>query len=356
MVLFLTWKFLEDKSNSIKIICFSFIALACLFNIYHYRDFYKSYWDLRVRVKNPHFPYKLINYLDSRTVPERSSRVLTINQPIFYYYVRGKGVDYVGSSSIQIWVELKKKTGTVNSRYQLYQLLRKRYRVKYILLSKVHQRFHRTTMLEEFLHCECKLVLEDHGWLLYKLRKKNLEETLSFSSFKQIKLWNDRIEAGNAELNVQDVSPFLLRFSSQGVFKFEMKKGKSKKAILVRNKKAREGVKKRIHFGYEFNRKGLKVKKHEYEGMYVTFIVRTFISPSLLNRDNYIAIVDYNKDGSHLAEKTFFTTQHWRTYMVSKKIRPGNKRLLLMFRYCPKSKQDRFKIQDVRVVISKEPL
>jgi hypothetical protein len=124
----------------------------------------------------------------------------------------------------------------------------------------------------------------------------------------------------------------------------------------VRNTKAKKDVKNRIHFGYEFNRKGLKIESHEYEGKYVTFIVRAAISPSLLNRDNYIAVVDYNKDGSHKAEKTYFTSHHWRTYMVSKRVRPGNTRLLLMIRFCPQTRQDRFRIKDVKVIVSEEPL
>jgi len=358
MVLFLSWKFLEDKSRPLKILCFSFITLACLFNIYHYSDLYKTYWDLRVSASDPHFPYHLMDYLKSGDDPDKSSKVLTINQPIFYYHVDKKGVDYVSPSAIGVWVELKKRTGTVETRHNLYQLLRKRHNVKYVLLSAVHLRFQRSTMLEEFLHCECKLVVEDQGWLLYRLRDKPLEKTLRSPAYKQIKVWNDSDPktAAASMLSFQKISPFLLRFSSQGIYKFEVGgKGKGK-TIIVRNTKAKKNVKKRIHFGYEFNRKGLEIGTHEYDGKYVTFIVRAAVSPSLLNRDNYIAVVDYNKDGGHKAEKIYFTSHHWRTYMVSKRVRFGNSRLLLMFRFCPQTSQDRFKIKDAKIVISEEPL
>jgi hypothetical protein len=358
MVLFLSWKFLKDKRKPIKILCFSFITLACLFNIYHYSDLYKTYWDLRVSTRNPHFPYQLMDYLKSGEDPDKSTKVLTINQPIFYYHVDKKGVDYVSPSAIKVWVEFKKKTSTVGTRHNLYQFLRKRHQVKYVLLSAVHLRFQRSTMLGEFLHCECKLAVQDQSWLLYRLRDKPLEKTLRSPTYKQVNVWNDggTKTAAAPILSFQKISPFLLRFSSQGIYKFEVGGKGKKKTIIVRNTKAKKDVKKRIHFGYEFNRKGLKLESHEYEGKYVTFIVRAAISPSLLNRDNYIAVVDYKKDGSHKAEKTYFTSHHWRTYMVSKRVRPGSSRLLLMFRFCPQTNQNRFRIKDVKVVISEEPL
>jgi hypothetical protein len=201
-------------------------------------------------------------------------------------------------------------------------------------------------------------MVEDQGWLLYRLRDKPLEKTLKSPAYKQVKVWNDHEPkaAAASMLSFPKVSPFLLRFSRQGIYKFEVGENREKKTIIVRNTKSKKNVKKRIHFGYEFNRKGLNIKSHEYEGKYVTFIVRAAISPSLLNRDNYIAIVDYNKDKTREAEKTYFTSHHWRTYMVSQRVRPGSSRLLLMFRFCPQTRQDRFRIKDVKVIVSEEPL
>jgi len=50
--------------------------------------------------------------------------------------------------------------------------------------------------------------------------------------------------------------------------------------------------------------------------------------------------------------KTVFTSQRWRTYMVSKRVRKDVSRLILMFRFCPKSPGDRLRIGDVKIVIS----
>lgn len=350
MVLFLLWQLLEDKNKSVKILCFSFVALVCLFNIYHYIDTYKFYWDLRVSVKNPHFPYQLVDFLKSTQDINNESKVLTINQPLFYYHIPKKGVDYVSSNAIGVWVEFKKRAGSVGDRDKLYRLLRKKLKVNYILLSAFHKRFHRSTMLGEFLHCECKPVIGEKSWLLYRLRSSPLEEELKSSAFREIKVWDED------QSDVQAISPPLLQFFRNGIFKFEVGKGKKKNTIIVRNTRAKKGAKRRIHFGFEFNRKGLHVNACEYEGKYVHFVVRTAISPHLLNRDNYISIADYNKDGTHESRKTYFTSHHWRTSIVSKKVKPGNFRLILMFRFCPQSPQDQLKIKNIKIVVSQEPL
>jgi len=349
MVLFLLWQLLEDKNKILKILSFSLVALACLFNIYHYIDTYKFAWDLRVSVKDPHFPFQLVNFLESNQEVNYRSKVLTINQPLYYYHISKKGVDYVSSHAIGVWVEFKKKAGSVADRNKLYRFLRKRLKVNYILLSAFHKRFHRSTLLEEFLHCECKPVLKEKSWLLYRLRKRPLEEQLKSSAFREIKVWDE------SRSTVQTIAPSLLRFHRSGIFKFEVGKGK-KNTIIVRNIRIKKGAKRRIHFGFQFNRKGLRVDAGEYEGKYVNFVVRAAISPRLVNRDNRISIADYNKDGTHKASKTYFTSPHWRTYIVSKKVRPGNSRVILVFRFCPLSPRDRLKIKNVKIVISPEPL
>ncbi len=352
-VLFLLWLFLDKYGKIAKILGFSLVALFCLFNIYHYFDVYRYYWNLRVSVSSPHFPAQLVEFLRSAPDLDHKSRVLTINQPLFYYHVPRRGVDYVSPHAIGIWVEFMKKSGSVDSRGQLFQLLKRRYGIRYILLSSRYRRFNRSTLLEEFLHCECTPVLEDQGLMLLRLRDQPLEKQLLSPAFFNLKVWDSN------QPGLQTISPPLLRFSSRGLFKMEVSKDTADNEKNILSVTYRGGEKKedrRIHFGYEFNRQGLRLDPGQYEGLYVHFIVRTSVSPNLLNRDNYIAVVDYNKDNTNVAKKTFFTSHHWRTYIVSKKIRPGNARVIFMFRFCPRGIKDRFFIRDARISISKEPL
>jgi len=350
MVLFLLWRLLERYGKVIKILCFSAVALLCIFNIYHYRDVYKNYWDLRVTVKNPHFPYRLMNFFKTDYNFNRKNRVLTINQPIFYYHTSLPGVDYVGPNAVKTWVEFNKKKGTVRSRERLFRLIKRRLKCGYILLNQVRQRFQRGDILEEFLHCECHLAVEDQGWLLYRLRDKPLEKQVNSPNYFKINVW-DRNRS-----KVKTISPPLLRFSKAGKFKYSASKDNNKNIIVINPVRKRKNNNLRLHFGYEFNRKGLEVDSHRYEGMVVNFIVRVAGSHSILDKDNYIAIVDYHSDKSHSAVKTYFFSPHWRTYLLSKKIKPGNSRLLMMIRFCPQSLKDKIKIEDAKIIISKEPL
>lgn len=92
-------------------------------------------------------------------------------------------------------------------------------------------------------------------------------------------------------------------------------------------------------------------------GKYIHFIVRASISDRLVGNKNYIMIADYNSaDKTWEQEKTYFRTPHMRSYLVSKKIRPGSTRAIMVFRFEPISPEDRLKIEDVRIVVSDKPL
>jgi hypothetical protein len=357
MVLFLLWKFLEDKQKYLKITCFSFVALLCAFNIYHYFDNYKSTWNLRVALSDPHFPYKLMDYLDTGKDINDESRVFVINQPIFYYHTRKKGLDYLSPYAVFVWIEFRKK---VASREKAFWLLKRVHKVDYILLKAMHQRFYRSIMLEEFLHCECKLVKEDNGWLLYKIKDRRLEEELQSPAHKQIKVWvGDELKPGKAIKKVKEISPWLFRLSRRGIYKFNVREGKGRNKgeyhMVVHLSRHKKDKKPRLQFGYEFNRRGLDEKIPE--GKYVNFVVRTSISPNLLNVHNCIIVTDYREsDNTWEQEKTVFTSHGWRTYKVSKKVRPGTTRLVLIFRFTPQSKKDRLRIKDAKIIISDKPL
>jgi hypothetical protein len=310
-----------------------------------------------VALSNPYFPQDLVNYLDTSKDINDESRVFVINQPIFYYHTQKMGVDYLSPQAVFAWIEFRKKVG---SRGKAFWLLKKAYKVNYILLKSIHKRFYRSIMLEEFLHCECKLVKEDNGWLLYKLRDKFLEQELQSPAHKQIKVWyGDQLKPPGTIKDVNEISPSLFRLSRRGIYKFNVREGKGRSKgenhIAVHLSRHKKNQKPRIQFGYEFNCRGLDEKIPE--GKYVNFVVRTAISPNLLNIHNCIIAVDYREsDKTWEQEKTVFTYHRWRTYIVSKKVRPGTTRLILMFRFTPQSKKDRLRIEDAKIVISEKPL
>jgi len=355
IILLLLWEFLKDKKKYIKTLCFTFFTLICLFNIYHYFDVYRFFWDLRVSVKKPYFPYKLVDYLNTNnninTIKDininKGSNVYVINQPLFYYYTNKKGIDSHGPEAWQANKLFKRRKGGRN-RKRVFSILKNELNTRYILLRSNEKMIYRTKMLTEFLDNECGLILKNQGWFLYRLRDRSLESILRSPDFKRIKVWHPRKKRpGN-------ISPSLLKFFQQGHFEFNyyIEKHGKENVLMVSNKSPDKEGRRKMNFGYETNRKGINMGIPE--DRYVHFIVKATISPNLLNRDNYIFISDFKE--SWESQKAFFSTPGWRTYLISKKVRSGCSRLVFAFRFNPQSAEDIIKIKDVRIYVSEKPL
>jgi hypothetical protein len=353
IILLLLWEFLKNKKKYVKILCFTFFTIICLYNIYHYFDVYRFFWDLRVSVKNPYFPYKLVNYLNTNnninTIKDtnKGSNVYIINQPLFYYYTNKKGIDSHGPDAWQANKLFKKREGGRN-RKRVFSILKGELNTRYILLRATEKMIYRTKMLTEFLDCECRLILMDKGWFLYKVREQSLENILRSPNFERIKVWYPKKKLS------QNISPSLLKFFQQGQFEFDcyLEKYSKDNVLMVSNRSPDKDGRRKMNFGYEANRKGIKMGIPE--GRYVHFIVKAAISPNLINRDNYIFISDFKE--SWESQKAFFSTSGWRTYLISKKVRYGCSRLVLAFRFSPESSEGRLRIKDIKVAISEKPL
>ncbi len=346
MVLLLLWEFLKNKKKYVKIFCFSFFTLICLYNVYHYFNVYKFFWDLRVSVKRPHFPYKLVDYLNTCKDINKESKVFVINKPLFYYHTNKKGIDSRGSRAWHAIRLFKSREGRY--RKKVFRILKGKLNTPYVLLKSNEKKIYRTGMLTEFLDCECQLVLKDQGWFLYRLRDRSLENILRSPYLKKVKVWY-------AEKKLpQNISPSLLKFFQQGQFEFDCDPEKHGKGnvLTVYNTSPDKNGRRKTNFGYEANCQGIKMEIPE--GKYVHFIVKAKISPNLMNRDNYLFISDFK--GSWESKKAFFSTPGWRTYLISKKVRPGCSRLILAFRFTPKSSEGRLRIKDIKVAISEKPL
>jgi hypothetical protein len=345
ITILLLWQFLIDKKKYVKIFGISVFTAVVIFNIFHYRTEYQKFWELRVTRQKNYFPSKVIDYINSTGDINDQSRVFVINQPIYYYYTTKKGLDYLDPNSMGIWLELNKPSG---SRERAYHLLKRRHHGNYVLLKTIHLRHSRRLALNEFLHCECKLVLENNGWLLYRLRDFRLEKELTLPQYEKINVWNRR------GASVQKLSPPLTRFSSRGTFAFEITKKKNGKALVVHNT-APDQQRRLLSFGYEFKPKSIDMKIPE--NRYISFIVDVSASPRLVNNKNYFMISDHNQiDDTRESVKTSLESPHSRTYIVSKKVRPGATRLILAFRFEPPSGREILTVENVRVVVSDNPL
>ncbi len=345
MVLLLLWQFLENRKTYTRIFCFSLLAAISLFNIFNYFDRYDRHWELRVSCRDSYFPSQLVDYLNTAEGINDRWKVFVINQPLFYYYTDKKGVDYMSPHAMAIWNELKVPRGHLG---KAHRLLRKTHRARYILLKSIRERYSRRTTLNELLNCDCRLVLEDKGRRLYRVRDKTLFRELKLPHYKKLPVWKKK------GTTAAKISPPLIRVSRRGIFKLDIAPSKKGKQIVVRNRRAKKGER-RINLGYEFKRRSIDMKIPE--GKYIHFVVKAGISKRLVGNKNYIMIADYNgADKTWEQEKTYFRTPHTRTYLVSKKIRPGSTRTIMVFRFEPVSRKDRLRIENVEIVVSDEPL
>jgi len=343
----LLWEFVKKKKKYVKILCFSFFTLICLYNVYHYFDVYRFFWDLRVSVKRPHFPSKLIDYLNTCKDIKKQSKVFVFNKPLFYYHTNKKGIDSRRNNAWKVNILFKNQDGRY--RQKVFYLLKRGLKTRYVLLKSNDKIIYRTRMLTEFLNCECRLVLEDKGWFLYRLRDRPLENILSSPGLKKIEVWHP------VKKLPRNISPSLKTQGSRGKFKFgvsrEKKRGVS--TLTIRSLESDEEGLRVMQFGYdntrprELDMKGLKER-------YIHFIVKAKISGNLINKNNYIFIQDFTNNWER--GKHHFSSPYWRTYLISRRIREGSSKLMLGIRFAPKSSEDKILIKDIRIYISDNPL
>lgn len=170
-----------------------------------------------------------------------------------------------------------------------------------------------------------------------------MEKTVKSPVDKEIKVWN------NKGLTAQEISPMLITFVKWGTSKIDSVKENGINMLRVRVLEPDKDGTRKLHLGYEFNRNGLN--EEIPAGKTIHFIVSAAISPHLLNRDNFIAVQDF--DEGWQSSKEYFQSPEWRTYHISQKVRPGARRLVLMIKFTPRSSSDRLLIRETRLLISK---
>jgi uncharacterized membrane protein len=181
-----------------------------------------------------------------------------------------------------------------------------------------------------------------------KLMDKYIESVLNSPGIKEYNVWNKDAK------NAQELSPSLIPLSQRGEFSFDFTREQEEPVITVRTIiPGKDGVRK-ITLGYEVNKKGLNMEIPR--GKYIHFVVKASASPNLMNKDNYFAVSDFYGKYWRSGEKSYFKSQDWRTYLISKKVRPGCSRLVLGAWLNLESPEDTLRIRDVKIFVSEKPL
>ncbi|MCX6582757.1 MAG: hypothetical protein NT166_21485 [Candidatus Aminicenantes bacterium] len=158
----------------------------------------------------------------------------------------------------------------------------------------------------------------------------------------------------------QDTSPALLTFFEKGKFAYEFTAKQTGNVLEVHSLSADEKGIRQTGFGFEPNRKGFAKDIAAMQGKYIYLVASAAVSPHLAGEDNYIFISSQSgqsgQSGGFGAEKQFFSSPGWRTYILAKKIQPGTTRLIMGFRFTPQSKEDRLTIRHIGIYVSEKPM
>jgi len=328
VILLMLWEIVKHQKRYIKILSFGLLFLTALFNVVHYADQYKFFTDLKIKRSTAHFPEQLINFLNSRPdIGQKRSQVLVFNQPLYYYHTEKQGIDYQNPYNLRMFLQLLRKEG---SSRKMNTLFRKKHKTKYILISWTAESQYKDRMMTEFLNTQCKLLFNDNGYKLYKIRDPHLIKELHKKEYRHIK-------------NVQHLKPQIQ--GQRGSFQIT-KDPKQNLLTLINQKPDQEGRRLlQLSFGSTLG---------EAAGKYLHLIVEAKIPTHLINRENYIFIQDYKEGWER--NRHYYAAKFMRRYLVSRKIRPGSTNISLGIRFVPKSPQDKLTIKSINAYISDNPL
>ncbi|MCP5102543.1 MAG: hypothetical protein GY950_04150 [bacterium] len=139
--------------------------------------------------------------------------------------------------------------------------------------------------------------------------------------------------------------------SKRGEFSLDASESGTWKVLTLRNQAPGEEGKRFANVGVACGRRGFGLEIPV--GRDIFLVVNAAISPGLVmdeGKENYLLISDFK--GRWDSEKHYFVSSEWRTYIVSKRVRPGSNRVILGIRFTPRASADVLRIRSVHVFVS----
>lgn len=202
-----------------------------------------------------------------------------------------------------------------------------------------------------------------------KLTGMFLNRGVKSSGDRELLIWD------NSMKKIEQIAPALLKVLEIGMFKFEVlkvdkkelvsnyspdsvkhvKKIEGKASVILKNKEADDKNSRRIQFGFELSKLGMEKIP---TGKYIHFIVKASISEGLEQDDRYINcfIISEYLDGKWVSKRVPFTSFASRTHIVSKKISKGASQVLTLIQFHPRNTEDQIVIEDIKILITENPL
>ena len=332
MTLTFFWEEMKYAARWVRLLLLLFLAGLCLFNIVHYLNWYGFFWQMTVVDGKKNFPKETVRYLKEIREKNPASRILVCNQPYYFYYIEGGGVDYRHP-------EAKLLLRTEGNRRELFGMLR-RLGIRFILFDFRVAATQKAKVFSEIVNLDCNQVLSEGGVRLVEMRERPFEESIPPNAFKTILIWN------SGASDPADTAPLLRSKGHPWKFFLEFEKtdhGNILRAVPKKVVKSR----KLIDFGFTFDRQELRIE--EGGQVYVYFTVSAKISKGAIGRESYIYVRDYTDNTEQ--EKLLFAKPGWRTYLVRKQIRFDAQKISARIVFVPKQSDDELAIRDMQVFL-----
>lgn len=169
------WEFIKKKNHFLQVSVFLLLGIMASYNVYHFNDIFKIYWNYKVSAQFDPFPYEIFSYINSLEDLNKESAILVCSHSFslhsYFYYTNKKGIAASDSRMDSFYYRSRR-----NIQEDL-DILRNQMNIQYVYLGR---RFLETDwrfgFLSHAIFSYGELVYQEKGQYLYRLRDQQLQK------------------------------------------------------------------------------------------------------------------------------------------------------------------------------------
>ncbi len=330
------WQLTRERSRLFKGILAVLVAGLCLFNIYNYSSRFRFFWNYKLNATEDRYPRQIMDILEENDSLNSGEKVLVCKQPLYFYRLDTGAVNYRDPRVEMIY----ERNG---DRRQLWDLLRRQLKIKYIFYDYRGMALLKDRMFGELINIE-GTVLQEKRYRLCRLRDRPFLDEADARALRRLNLWNHRAASP------EQASPRLMVIETAGEFDLHYHRYRHQNFLTIKNLTPAEDGRREIKLGYRLEGGELQKILGRRHDVYLYLLVNARVSRSLVNRNNELFIRD--NTGAWEKSQYYFTSANWRSYLVRKKVRPGSSSLEAGIALKVRSNEESLSIRDVSAFIT----
>ena len=338
LTLIFIWQIVRGQKMVIQIATSIIVGTLLLINLHFSWNKYAYYYNSAIGngLHGERFPYKLIDYIN-KYVGDKDV-ILELNQPILYYHSDKKGMHY----DIEHARILGRRGTTLE---ESFFMLKDRLKINYLLLRGILK-----GRLNDIIQIGGDLVCEDQGYILYKLKEKPNNPTISDFE-KETPEFETTFQnwVGSNEISIQDLNNALFPMDVLGIrgdFSAEKVADMNGNKIRVKLKKANFNERPEIIIGYFAQPVKLDLKLDAGD-------IVNFIAKVRANGNKNVRLFIQDKADYWSNESQYSEVGKWKELLVRKRIREGYSEVCFGIEWNPNSEEDWLEVSSIRIYIEK---